>query len=99
MNEEEIKIPTQNKNLFDSIEVAIQKQIDFAHKNNEAIIGVSMNENTKKYLESKHIYGFKSYISENIPIIINNNLANYIIEFHSKKNSKTTPYVEYKVKE
>ena len=48
MNEEEIKIPTQNKNLFDSIEVAIQKQIDFIHKNNETIIGVSMNENTKK---------------------------------------------------
>lgn len=98
MNEKEIKIPTQNKNLFD-IEVAIQKQINFIHKNNETIIGVSMNENTKKDLESKHIYGFKSYVSENIPIIINNNLANHIIEFHRVKNIKATPYVEYKVKE
>lgn len=90
MNEEKIKIPTQNKNLFDSIEVTIQKQIDFTHKNNETIIGVSMNENTKKHLESKHIYGLKSYISENIPIIINNNLANYIIEFHSEKKQSNT---------
>lgn len=89
-------IQVEGKNLFDTAGAAIQKQIDFIQKNNETVIGISLNENTKNKLEKEGIFGFRNLVSGNIPIIINNNLFDDVVEIHREKNCEATPYVEYK---
>lgn len=91
-----MRIQSKNKNLLDTAGAAIQKQIDFIQKNNETVIGISLNENTKNKLEKEGIFGFKNLVSGNIPIIINNNLFDDVVEIHREKNSIATPYEEYK---
>lgn len=89
-------IQSKSKNLLDTAGATIQKQIDFIQKNNETVIGISLNENTKNKLEKEGIFGFKNLVSGNIPIIINNNLLDDVVEIHREKNSIATPYEEYK---
>ena len=89
-------IQSKSKNLLDTAGAIIQKQIDFIQKNNETVIGISLNENTKNKLEKEGILGFRDLVSDNIPIIINNNLLDNIVEIHREKNSEATPYEEYK---
>ena len=89
-------IQSKSKNLLDTAGAIIQKQIDFIQKNNETVIGISLNENTKNKLEKEGILGFRNLVSDNIPIIINNNLLDDVVEIHREKNSIATPYEEYK---
>lgn len=60
------------------------------------MIGISLNENTKNKLEKEGIFGFRNLVSGNIPIIINNNLLDDVVEIHREKNCEATSYVEYK---
>lgn len=81
----------ESKNLFDT-----SRQIDNIFKNiqGETVIGIEMNGYTLNFLKSKNIYGFG-----NIPLIINNNLDNFMIKVYREKNSEITEYVPCKIKE
>lgn len=85
------------KNLLD-IEKTIQNEISYIENHNETIIGIEMNKNSRDYLKSKNIYGFKSYITGNIPIIMNDNLMDLEIKFIRETNIKSTEYEPYEIR-
>lgn len=85
------------KNLLD-IEKTIQNEISYIENHNETIIGIEMNKNSRDYLKSKNIYGFKSYITDNIPIIMNDNLMDLEIKFIRETNIKSTEYEPYEIR-
>ena len=82
------------KNLIDTGET-IQNEISYIENHGETIISIEMNKYTQDYLKSKNIYGFKSYISGNIPIVIKDNLMDLEIKFNRETNIKSTEYEPY----
>ena len=91
-----MNIMTKGKNLFD-IGKTIQNEISYIENHNETVTSIEMNKYTQDYLKSKNIYGFKSYITGNIPIIINNMLINLELKINREKNIKATPYEPYEI--
>lgn len=85
------------KNLLD-IEKTIQNEISYIENHNETVIGIEMNKNSRDYLKSKNIYGFKSYITGNIPIIMNDNLMDLEIKFIRETNIKSTEFEPYEIR-
>ena len=85
-----------SKNLLD-IEKTIQNEISYIENHNMTITSIEMNKYTQDYLKSKNIYGFKSYITGNIPIVIKDNLMDLEIKFNREINIKSTEYEPYEI--
>lgn len=83
---------------MDIVGKTIQNEIRYIENHNETIIGIEMNKNSRDYLKSKNIYGFKSYITGNIPIIMNDNLMDLEIKFIRETNIKSTEYQPYEIR-
>lgn len=97
--ENEINIPTTNKNLLESdIGRQINKEIEYINNSGYKVIRIALNERTLNYLKEKNIYGFKNVYGKDIKIIINNNLLDFQIEIFREKKDKATEYVPYQIR-
>lgn len=85
----------ESKNLFD-IGYTIKKHIEYINNHNNTVTSIQMNEYTTNYLKKRNMYGFK-IAGRNIPIIINNNLEDFIVQFDREKKIEAIEYIPYKV--
>lgn len=81
----------ESKNLFD-ISYTIKQHIEYIHNHNNTVMSIQMNEYTTNYLKKRNKYGFK-IAGRNIPIIINNNLEDFIVQFDREKKIEATEYI------
>ena len=84
----------KGKNLFD-ISYTIKKYIEYIDNHNNTVISIQINEYTMKYFKKIGKYGFR-IAGRNIPIIVNNYLDDFIVQFDREKNMEATEYVPYK---
>lgn len=86
------------KNLFVAGK-QIEDEISYRENNGEIITSIEMNQNTQDYLKRNNIYGFKSHIIGDIPVIIDNRLLNSEVILNREVRNKATEYEPYKPKE